>query len=306
MTGEAEPNPFGGSGGAFSTTIRKGLDEAADDGSVKAVVLRVDSPGGSALASEIIYDAVQRVRAKGKPVVVSMGNVAASGGYYVSCGADHIFADPTTITASIGVVGGKMVTTGMWDWMGITWHPYQRGENADIMTSAKPWDEQERAKILDWMNEVYAIFKGHITDHRGKKLTKPIDEMAGGRVYTGRQALDLGLVDEMGGLNAAIKKAADLATIGDYELRVLPKPKGLFDFIREAASGEDTERISIRAGAPKLFGMDSPILQTALPVLSTLDPQRTKALHQALIKLQLMHEEHVVLMSPLDWVLRWN
>ncbi|MEZ6082854.1 MAG: S49 family peptidase [Phycisphaerae bacterium] len=112
-TGEDEVSPFGGSSGAKSTSIRKALDKAAEDDSVKAVVLRVDSPGGSALASEIIYDAAMRVKAAGKPLVVSMGNVAASGGYYVSCGADKIIADPMTITASIGVVGGKVVTTGM-------------------------------------------------------------------------------------------------------------------------------------------------------------------------------------------------
>ncbi|MEK6674440.1 MAG: S49 family peptidase, partial [Planctomycetota bacterium] len=122
--GAVEPSPFGTPEGAFSTTIRKALDEAADDGSVKAVVLRVDSPGGSALASEIIWNATQRVAAK-KPFVVSMGNVAGSGGYYVSCGAETIFADHTTITASIGVLSGKLVTTGGWEiyWRGRCWSP---------------------------------------------------------------------------------------------------------------------------------------------------------------------------------------
>ena len=304
VTGSEEASPFGGSSGAHSTTIRKALDKAANDDSVKAVVLRVNSPGGSALASEIIYDATQRIRAKGKPVVASMGNLAASGGYYVSCGADSIYADPTTITASIGVVGGKIVTTGMWNWMGVTWHEYQRGASASMMTTGRKWNDDERGRILSWMTEVYGIFKGHIVDHRGKKLKKDIDEMAGGRVYTGRQALDLGLVDEMGSLKDAIEKAADLASIADYEIRVLPKPKTIFDFLRESMDGEETDAISVSAG--NLFAMDSPLLKAALPMIRSLDPQRADALMQALTRLQILHTENVVLMTPADWNIRFR
>ena len=113
-----------GSQMAASTDISRALDEAAADDSVKAVVLRIDSPGGSATASEIILHATERVKAK-KPLIVSMGNVAGSGGYYVSCGADTVFADDATLTASIGVVGGKLVTTDMWNKIGVTWKAYR-------------------------------------------------------------------------------------------------------------------------------------------------------------------------------------
>src|SRR5207237_10333008 len=126
-------SPFGG-GGASSTAIRKALNDAANDDSVKAVVLRVDSPGGSAVASEIILDATRRVKAK-KPFVVSMGDVAGSGGYYVAAFSDTIYADETTITGSIGVVAGKFVTTPMWNKIGITFKEYKRGANAGLLSS---------------------------------------------------------------------------------------------------------------------------------------------------------------------------
>lgn len=124
VTGASDSNPLLGQLAA-STDIAKALDQAADDNSVKAVVLRVDSPGGSATASEIILRATQRVKAK-KPLVVSMGDVAGSGGYYVTCAADTVFADEATITASIGVVGGKLATTDMWNKIGVTWKAYSR------------------------------------------------------------------------------------------------------------------------------------------------------------------------------------
>ncbi len=304
MPGAEQNSPFGGENAARSTTIRRALDEAADDPSVEAVVLRVDSPGGSALASEIIYDATQRVRAAGKPLVVSMGNVAASGGYYVSCGADSIYADPTTITASIGVVGGKIITTGMWDWMGVTWHAYQRGEMAGMMSTSRKWNETERTKIENWMEEIYGIFKGHIVDHRGEKLTKSIDEMAGGRVYTGAQALELGLVDKLGTMDDAVTEAAKMASISDYELRVLPRPKTIFDLLREGMGGEETDQVRVQAS--ELFGAGSPLLEAVLPALENLDPQRAEILQQSLIRLQLMHEENVILMMPQDLLIGYR
>src|SRR5207253_47936 len=130
--GSKKVSPFSAASGAHSTDIRKALDEAARDDSIKAVVLRVDSPGGSAVASEIIYDATRRVKAK-KPFVVSMGDVAGSGGYYVACASDVIFADEATITGSIGVVGGKFATNDMWKKIGITFKEYKRGANAGIL-----------------------------------------------------------------------------------------------------------------------------------------------------------------------------
>ncbi len=307
VTGSEDPSPFGGSSGAFSTTIRKALDKAADDDLVKGVVLRVNSPGGSALASEIIYDAVQRVRAKGKPVVASMGNVAASGGYYVSCGTDQIIADPATITASIGVVGGKIVTTAMWNSIGVDWFSYQRGNRANIMSSAAKWTEEERQEIQTWMEDVYKIFKGHIVEHRGKKLAKPIDEMAGGRVFSGTQALELGLVDELGTLDDAIERVADLASIADYDIRVMPKPKGLFDFIREGLDGGEEDSVRISSNVVRdLFTNNPSMMDTVLPAIKALDPQRAEVLMQSLTRLGLLHSESVILMTPSDFVIGYK
>src|SRR5262249_621895 len=153
--------------------------------------------------SEIILDATRRVKAK-KPFVVSMGDVAGSGGYYVACGADTIFADASTITGSIGVVSGKFMTTEMWKKVGVTFKAYQRGKNAGMLGSGRVFTREEKARMQAWMDNIYDVFKGHVVAIRGKKLKKPIDELAGGRVYTGRQALELGLVDRIGTLRDAI------------------------------------------------------------------------------------------------------
>lgn len=313
-TGREESNPFGGSSGAKSTSIRKALDEAANDNSIKAVVLRVDSPGGSALASEIIWNATQRVKAK-KPLVVSMGNVAGSGGYYVACGADAIFADAMTITASIGVIGGKLVTTEMWNKLGVNWSPHQRGKNAALMNTSRPFNEYERGRIHKYMDDVYTVFKNHVVDGRGKALTKPIDQMAGGRVYTGEQARDLGLIDQIGGLHQAIRHAAKLASIGEYETRILPAPKGILELLMEGFGGgsgsedEDTIRLGVSQSVgfgpwssglgQTLFDPTSPFAERAgdlFPLLQRLDPQRVNAIMQVLMTLDLIERDGVALM----------
>jgi protease-4 len=236
MLGSPEPSIFdlAGMHEARSSAIRKALDQAAADDTIKAVVLRVDSPGGSATASEIILDATQRVKAK-KPFVVSMGNVAGSGGYYVACAADTVFADASTITASIGVVSGKLVTTPMWNKIGITFKPYARGQSAALFNSNEVFSPAERAQMQAFMDEIYGVFKQHVTDSRGKRLKKPLDEIAGGRVYTGRQALELGLVDKLGTLNDAIVYIAKEAKLqdGTYEVRPVPEPKNFLEQLME-------------------------------------------------------------------------
>jgi protease-4 len=300
QTGSAEFDIFGGSGGAFSTTIRKALDKAASEDSVKAVVLRVDSPGGSALASEIILDATKRVAAK-KPLVVSMGNVAGSGGYYVTCGAETIFADAATITASIGVIAGKIATTGMWDKVGINWHSIQRGKMAGLMSSPTPFTDAERAKLRHYMETIYGIFKGHVTNARGEKLKKPIDEMAGGRVYTGQQALDLGLVDKIGGLEDAIKFAAQRASLGEYDIRVIPEPPSIFDLFKPPDHNDEHADTRVRLGA--LF-TQTPEVQSLLAALAVVDPLGVKAVLRAIQRLELIHRESVLTMMPEEIVVR--
>ncbi len=304
VTGFGEPSPFGGSSGAFSGDIERALREAETDKSIKAVVLRVNSPGGSALASEIILRAAKKVQAK-KPLIVSMGNVAASGGYYVAMGADMIFADETTITGSIGVVGGKIVTAGLWNKLGVDWVPHARGANADIMNTLEPFSERQRTKIHDWMSEIYDIFKGHVTACRGDKLSKPIDKLASGRVFTGKQAVENGLVDKIGGFHDAIEFAARQAKISDYDVRVVPEPKDFFQTIFQELSGEGKRPTDLTVRTQTtLFSRQSALMDMVLPLLRQMEPARAAALTQALTRLELIHKEGVITMLPFEFVIR--
>ncbi|HTU19579.1 MAG TPA: signal peptide peptidase SppA [Gemmataceae bacterium] len=284
---------------ARASSIRKALEEAARESSIKAVVLRVDSPGGSAVASEIILAATKRVKAK-KPFVVSMGNVAGSGGYYVACGTDTIFADESTITGSIGVVGGKLATNAMFNKIGITFKPYQRGKNAAMLSSEKPFTPEERQRMQGWMDEIYDVFKGHVVAIRGKRLKKPIDDLAGGRVYTGRQALDLGLVDKIGTLRDAIDYVAAEAKLKDYDVRIVPEPKNALERLLEEAAGEQEEKPGLDAGGPRrpLARRSGSLVARAMPYLRDLDPERVALIVRALERLQLMQQEGAVLMMP--------
>jgi protease-4 len=297
--GHKEFSFSGGSDGAYSTDIRKALDEATRDDDIKAVVLRVDSPGGSAVASEIILDATKRVKAK-KPFIVSMGDVAASGGYYVACASDVIYADSGTITGSIGVVGGKFYTTPMWDKLGLTFRGYKRGAHANIMSSDHQWSKEEREKIQGWMDEIYGVFKGHVTASRGDRLKKPIDDLAGGRVYTGKQALELGLVDKMGTMQDAIQHVAKDAKLSDYDVRVVPEPKNIIEQIMESAGGGKDDKHSLDAGTrrPTMAVAGPSLLELAAPHLAGMDPVRVKAVGRALLQMQTLNREGVSLMMP--------
>ena len=301
MPGYSQPSLLGISDIAFSGDIRKALEKAAEDDSIKAVVMRVDSPGGSAEASEVILNATRLVKAK-KPFIVSMGNVAGSGGYYISCGADKIFADKVTVTASIGVVGGKLITANLWGKLGVNWVGYTRGANADFLSGLKPFDDSQKQKLQDYMQKVYDVFKDHVVKGRGDKLTKPIDEIAGGRVYTGRQALDLGLVDEIGGINQAIDYTAARVSLEDYEIRVIPRPKDIITQLIEEYSGQGERPTDLSMpDAPVLFS-GNPTLRSLFELLRKAEPQRAKALYQAMMRVELIRRENVIMMMPFDLV----
>jgi protease-4 len=299
LPGKGSSSPMGSIEAAYSTPIRKALDKAAADKSIKGVLLRVSSPGGSATASEIILNASRRLAAK-KPLVVSMGSVAGSGGYYVSMGAGTIFADATTITASIGVVSGKFATTRMWNKIGVSWDINRRGRSAGLLSSDQTFSAAERQKMQAFMDEIYGVFKAHVVANRGKKLKKPIDELAGGRVFTGKQALELGLVDRLGSLEDALRCLAKQAKLTDYEVRVLPKPKNFLEVLMEDMADEDsdsdTDRIELRTSfaGPQLPS----ILRMALPLLGSLEPGRLEAVRAALGRLDLLGRERAVLIMP--------
>jgi protease-4 len=298
LPGKPDPSPFNNDQNAYSTPLRKALEKIAEDKRVKAVVLRVNSPGGSVVASEIILNATKQVKAQ-KPLVVSMGQVAGSGGYYVSTAADAIYADPSTITASIGVLGGKFATTDMWSKIGIDWNCTRRGANAGLLSSDAVFSDEEREKMQTKMNEIYGVFKSHVVDSRGAKLKKPIDEIAAGRVFTGRQALDLGLVDKLGTLDDAIGDAAERAKIKDYEVRVYPEPKNFIEILTEDLGDSDRDPNHIAAPS-SWFGVSrsASILDLALPYLKGLDPSRVETIKAALQRLDLLQQEHAILAMP--------
>lgn len=313
VTGKAEEGIFGESNQAASTTLRRTLAKARDEDSIKSVVLRVNSPGGSALASEIIWHAAQELKGK-KPLVVSMGSVAASGGYYVSAGAATIFAQPGTITGSIGVLGGKIVTKGLWDWVGINFDQTKLGKNADLYSTDHKFDDSQRDLIKRMMQEVYDEFKDRVTQGRGKKLKKDLEELAGGRVYTGRRAQEVGLVDKLGGLHDAIQFAAAEANVSDYEVRQMPEPRNFFDALVEELTGENKEKetpqISIDGGnamagrALSGWTAHAPAIRDLLPFLRQTDPVRFREVLRALQRIELLGRNGVLLVTPTDLEIR--
>src|SRR6266850_3761453 len=216
-SGRSENSPSGEQS-IGSDTLAKAVTDAAEDKSIKAIVIRVDSPGGSGLASDIIWHAVDAANQK-KPVVVSMSDVAASGGYYISASASKIVAQPSTITGSIGVVAGKPVMKGFYDWLGISNEYVLRGKTAGMFRETEKFSDEERAKFEDWIKTTYyQDFVPKVAKGRHKDAAY-IDSIAQGRVWTGFQGKERGLVDEFGGLDRAVEVAKDLAKI--------PKDKGV-------------------------------------------------------------------------------
>lgn len=198
------------------------------DKTIKAIVIRVNSGGGSALASENIWREVKLAQ-KEKPVVVSFGDVAASGGYYMACGADSIFAQPNTITGSIGVFSLLPNMERFFNnKLGVTFDGVKTSENADALTVVKPLTPMQKQYIQNEVDTIYHDFKSRVAEGR-KKSMPYVDSIGQGRVWSGNRALQLGLIDKIGGLNDAVASAATLAKVKDYRLREYPEPAGFFD-----------------------------------------------------------------------------
>lgn len=242
VSGKGEQDEIGSE--SLSQTIRK----AREDEKVKAVVLRVNSPGGDALASEVIWREMELCK-KVKPVVVSMGDVAASGGYYISCGADTIVAQPNTITGSIGVFGlffnfQKMFNSKL----GVTFDTYRTGQYSDIGSGIRSLTDAERQIYQNAVERVYSTFTKRVSNGR-KMPVADVDSLGQGRVWSGSDALASGLVDVMGGLDDAIKIAADMAGVSNYRLSELPEEKDPMMQIMEEISGDvETRWIKYQMG----------------------------------------------------------
>jgi protease IV len=251
------------SGAAGADDIGAAFRAASRSKRVRAIVFRVNSPGGSAVASESIWREVKRARESGKPVVVSMSNLAASGGYYVAAPASRIVAEPGTITGSIGVVFGKLVTRDAWRKAGVTWQGVTVGANADIWSSTRDFTDVQWQRLQTFLDDIYVRFKQRVAEGRGMTLEQ-VEEVAKGRLWTGAEAVTRGLVDELGGFQRAVELAGELAGIPrERELSVAVYPRRRFTLA--AARPRSSEAGNFVAAA---LDDVSELLEPVVPLLS--------------------------------------
>lgn len=257
--GKSSFDPLLGEQSMGSDTVTRAFREAIDNKAVKAILFRVDSPGGSYVASDAIWRETIRARSAGKPVIVSMGNVAGSGGYFVAMAADKIVAQPGTITGSIGVLGGKLVTRELWDKLGISFDEVHVGANADMWTGTHDYTKAEWARFEAWLDRVYTDFTNKVAD--GRKLPKErVLQIARGRIWTGEDAKEIGLVDALGGYSVALsltKKAAGIPEGEDVKLTVFPARKSTL----QQLIGEDDDSSQPAAAFVQVLARLRPFLR---------------------------------------------
>ncbi len=231
--GESGYSPLFGGASMGSDSVAAAFRAAVEDKDVKAILFRVDSPGGSYVASDTIYRETLRAREAKKPVIVSMGDVAGSGGYFVAMGADKIVAQPGTITASIGVLGGKMITKGMWEKIGLSFDEIHTSASGTMFSEYHDYSPQEWSRFEAWLDRVYEDFTSKVA--AGRKLPKEkVLEIAKGRIWTGEDGKKLGLVDELGGFPEALnlaRKAAGLAVDAKVRIKLFPRPKSTLELL---------------------------------------------------------------------------
>ena len=262
--GSSEFDPLFGEGTMGSDTVTAAFREAIRDDDVAAIVFRVDSPGGSYVASDAIWRETVRARDAGKPVIVTMGNVAGSGGYFVSMWADKIIAQPGTITASIGVLGGKFLTAGLWEKLGLSWDEVHTSAHSTMWTGTRDYSPSEWARFQAWLDRVYDDFTAKVAEGRGMKQ-EDVHEIAKGRIWTGEDALEIGLVDELGGFDTAYRaarEAAGLEADDDIRIRVYPRPKSAFEILFDEG-GESSEPSAQVAIALRLLEIARPAARLA-------------------------------------------
>ncbi len=248
VRGGSEYDPMSGAITMGSDSVAANFRAAIDDEDVKAILFRVDSPGGSYVASDTIWRETLRAKEAGKPVIISMGNVAGSGGYFVAMSADKIVAQPGTITGSIGVLSGKMLTSEMWDKLGITWDDVRTSDNATLWTGTHDYDEAQWARFQTALDRIYEDFTSKVAEGRGMPIER-IQELAKGRIWTGEDALERGLVDALGGFDVALglaREAGGIDADADVELRLFPRPKTPFElFFDEGASSSESRATAL-------------------------------------------------------------
>ena len=235
-----------------SRTLVKAFDTVTADSRIKAVIFRINSPGGSAMASELIAQAVERC-AKKKPVIVSVSQMAASGGYYIAVNGTTLIADASAVVGSIGVISGKLALTGLMKKIGISTFAVTRGRNAGL-SLLRPWTEAERAVVRKHAERVYATFTARVARRRGKKI-RDVDAVAQGRIFTARQAVKNGLVDRVGGFREAVSAALAAAKLKESAFITLPRPKSFTDLLY--GQSETTSPVSVPAErAARALGLE--------------------------------------------------
>jgi protease-4 len=288
IQGESGRTPLIGTLLSGSETLSKTIDQLRRDPTVKAVVVRVDSPGGSAVASDLIYRDLRQLAAQ-KPVVASMGDVAASGGYYVAAGADEIYATPTTLTGSIGIFSGKFSLAGLFDRIGLAHEEIRRGERAGEFGIFKPWTDGQRERVSKSMHYLYRLFLEQAAQTRPLSADE-LDSLGRGRIWTGSRAVSNKLVDHQGGLMDAIRRAESIAglTPGRARYRGYPKRRG---FLARSDMGAAIETVAGWFGGPPTSSpgvkeeVASRLRQRLGPLVSVLE-------------LPLAYEEDAILMLP--------
>ncbi|HUO33558.1 MAG TPA: signal peptide peptidase SppA [Candidatus Acidoferrum sp.] len=255
-------------GGGFimgGDSVAKDIRTAREDSSIKAIILRIDSGGGSAVASEVIRREVELARAK-KPVVVSMSDVAASGGYWIAMGANRIVAEPDTITASIGVLTGKFNIAGLYSLLGMSTDSVTTSENSTFYSDQQNFTPAQRAAVMKMLNETYANFTKGVAEGRHLPLDE-VDRIGKGRVWTGAQAKDLKLVDQLGGLDTAVNAAKELANIPASEqvrIELFPREKTFFELLLEKQRDQMSQTLTLDETLKHLVGMMDPV-QARMP-----------------------------------------
>ncbi len=233
--GKSGFSPVSGNFAMGSETLSRAFREAVDEEGVSAIIFRIDSPGGSYVASDTIWHETVRARKKGIPVIVTMGNMAGSGGYFVAMSADKIVAQPATVTGSIGVFAGKMLTAEFWENLGVSWDEVYTSRNATFWTGTHDYTPEQWELFQSWLDQIYEDFISKVAE--GRKMPKEkVLEIAKGRIWSGTDALSIGLVDQLGGYKEAVslaKKAAGIAEDKKIRLKEFPRKKSMIAMLKE-------------------------------------------------------------------------
>lgn len=285
----SEGGMFGGSSNVGSRTIRRTIEDLAKDDNIKGVIVRIDSPGGSATASEVMWQGLERLGEK-KPVWTSVGGMAASGGYYLAVAGDKIYVSPASIVGSIGVVGGKFSMTGLYDHLKVNVVGRGRGPMADLFASDKPWSSDQEALVRTKMTQTFDQFKSRVAQGRnGIDLSKT----AGGWLFTGDKAINMKMADKVGGIDVAIKDLAKQLNLTQYDVMDFPGARSLEEVIGDALKGF--------AAAPNvgaLAGQNATLAPVAAMGREIFGPAAWPAIEGAMNGIAELRKEPVIMMSP--------